>query len=176
MKVAALSFFCAFVVIASIDAFYFHFYRFRLHERPESRREHLLHTLNACLLPFSAGPLLLGEAGGGLLWMALIANLCTFLIESIDVLQEQDSRRNLGGLPPAEYWMHFTMSGLRWAWVSLAMASIPAPLYFGDSFWTGPEKWTVSSILISAILIGSIPIAILHGVLGVRGFKPHPHR
>ncbi len=174
MRETAGILFILFTLIASIDAFYFHFYRFRLHARPECRREHLLHTLNACLLPFAAGPLLIGGASGAWLWLALLANLATFGIESLDVLGEAESRKNLGGLPPAEYWMHFTMSGLRWAWVSLAVASIPLERWNQASFWTIPMvsefqftqlPSTVPEslgLLVLIILFGSLPIAALH--------------
>jgi hypothetical protein len=174
MRETAGILFILFTLIASIDAFYFHFYRFRLHARPECRREHLLHTLNACLLPFAAGPLLIGEASGAWLWLALIANLATFGIESLDVLGEAESRKNLGGLPPAEYWMHFTMSGLRWAWVSLAVASIPVERWNQASNWTIPMVSEFQftqlpstmpeslGLLILIILFGSLPIAALH--------------
>jgi hypothetical protein len=158
---AGISFFL-FTLIASIDAFYFHFFRFRLHQRPECRREHILHTWNACLLPLGAGPLLLGEAGGAWLWGAMLANLLTFGIESLDVLGEKQSRANLGGLPSAEYWMHFTMSGLRWAWVALAVAAIPVERWAGASIWTPPAQWNPLSFLILGIWIGAWPVALLH--------------
>jgi len=161
MRETAGILFILFTLIASIDAFYFHFYRFRLHTRPECRREHLLHTLNACLLPFAAGPLLIGQASGAWLWLALIANLATFGIESLDVLGEAESRKNLGGLPPAEYWMHFTMSGLRWAWVSLAVASIPVERWTAGSGWI-LEINPALSMLTLLILLGSLPIGALH--------------
>ena len=162
MLEAAGFLFVLFTLIASIDAFYFHFHKFRLHLNPRCRREHQLHTWNACLLPFGAGPLLLGEAGGLVLWISIFANLLTFGIESLDVLGEKKSRETLGGLPPAEYWMHFTMSGLRWGWVALAVADIPATRWLGPAFWRLPSDWNSTSFLIAAILIGSIPVALFH--------------
>ncbi|MBU6153409.1 MAG: hypothetical protein KGP28_03815 [Bdellovibrionales bacterium] len=161
MEFANLLFFL-FTLIASIDAFYFHFFRFGLHKRPDCRREHLLHTWNACLLPFGAAPLLLGDSGGAVLWLAMLANLVTFGVESLDVLGEKKSREPLGGLPSAEYWMHFTMSGLRWAWVSLAAAAVPVSRWSDPWFWHPPSAWSPLSILNACILIGSVPVAFLH--------------
>jgi hypothetical protein len=53
---AAVLLFWGYGLIGTYDALYNHLYRFRLYERPESFREHLLHTANIVLtLPVVAG-------------------------------------------------------------------------------------------------------------------------
>lgn len=103
----------AFTTIAGTDGLYFHLLRYRLHERPASRTEHLLHTANTILfiplvaLTFCWQPLGLWR------WGALLLFVGSVLIEIVDVRCEEGSRRELGGLTNTEYLMHFLMSGLR---------------------------------------------------------------
>ena len=59
--------------LAAVDGLYIHLWRLRLHARPETRREHWLHTARALLFP----PVLLGlfalPTGGVCLWTAITA-------------------------------------------------------------------------------------------------------
>jgi hypothetical protein len=99
----------------------------------------------------------------------LAANLLTFAIESADVATERASRADLGGLTPLEYWMHFAMSGLRWASVSLALASIPPGAWTTLSTWRPDWNPTWQTGLVAGVVLLGIPVAILHVYLGVRG-------
>ena len=107
-----------FLVFASSDGFYYHFYRFRLHARGASRYEHLLHTLNACLFVPQVYLFFCGRPTGAWLIAAVGTFIATLGVEALDVLCEGDSRAGLGGLPPREYLMHFLMSGLRGGFVA----------------------------------------------------------
>jgi hypothetical protein len=172
MSHAAVYLLLAFSVIAAVDGFYFHLYRYRLWERPRSRREHMLHTWNAVLMPLSIAPLFLAAATGAWLWGAALLHAATAAIESADVFTEGDSRADLGGLTPAEYWMHFMMSGLRWAYAALAFAALP------DGVWTAPASWEwrlpVSAtdgagVLAWGVALGGVPAAAWHVWLARRG-------
>jgi hypothetical protein len=171
MRDASILLLLVFTTIASVDGFYFHLYKYRLYERPDSRREHLLHTLNGCLFPLTLAPVYLAQAAGGWLWFAVAANVITLAIESLDVFTEKASRASLGGLTSTEYWMHFLMSGLRWGYVALAFASVDR------AAWTAPTSWSWTppspSALLAAvpwgIAIVGIPVAILHVLLARAG-------
>ena len=171
MYAASVVLLFAFLAIASVDGFYFHIYKYRLYRRRDSQREHGMHTINALLLPLCVAPLVLADAHGAWLWAAVAVNAGAFVIESVDVFSENTSRRALGGLTRTEYWMHFTMSGLRWMHVGLAFAMHPATDWFGPLAW---EWLPVSSAhpmtgLAWGAVAASLPIAGLHVALALRG-------
>lgn len=105
----------AFTLVAAVDGLYYHLWRYRLYERPESRREHWLHTGNALCFPLLSFLLLSVDPRGALRALALALFLLTLAFESLDVLCERASRASLGGLTPREYLLHFLMAGLRGA-------------------------------------------------------------
>lgn len=163
----------AFTAIAGIDGLYFHLYRYRLYDRPDSRYEHWLHTLNAVLyVPLTALLFCVEPLG---LWrhLALLLFAASVAIEILDVLCEERSRRTLGGLTRLEYLMHFLMSGLRFGSV--------LPILAGGAFaaWlpaqtalAGRPLWLV---LLGASLAGpGILIAALHLYLALRPLTSGP--
>ena len=160
-----------FLGIAGVDGLYFHIYRYRLYRRRDSQREHLLHTLNSALLPLCAAPLVLADARGAWLWTAVGLNVAAFVVESIDVVSEKTSRRHLGGLTREEYWMHFTMSGLRWMHLGLAFAIHPAAHWFGPSTWEWLPVSTSHPMtgLAWGAVAASVPVAVAHAALAIRG-------
>lgn len=171
MWTASLVLLLAFLTVASIDGFYFHLYKYQLYLRPDCRREHALHTANAVLFPLTLAPVFLAQTTGAYLWLAVAASVVTFGIESWDVFTEKASREALGGLTPAEYWMHFSMSGLRWGYASLAFASLPAAAWSGAATWTWrvPAWPDVLSFLPWGVTIVAIPVAALHLLLATEG-------
>ena len=83
----------AFALVAMIDGSYFHIYKYKLHTRPESRVEHLTHTLNAALFPPSVYLLLYRSHGGVVLWGTLALVAADVAVESWDVFIEKASQR-----------------------------------------------------------------------------------
>jgi hypothetical protein len=122
-----------FSVVASTDSLYFHTYKYRLHLRPQSRHEHFLHTANICLFVPQVYLMFCVRPQGLWLWAAMAVCAATFVIELFDVLCENDSRRDLGGLVPAEYAMHFSMSALRSGYVFAYFAGTSWAQYTGNS-------------------------------------------
>lgn len=169
MTTAALVLLVVFTLIASFDGFWFHLYVYRLHERPECRREHLLHTVNAVLFPLTLLPLFLAEASGAWLWFTVLVHLAVVAVELVDVLIEPTSRADLGGLTGSEAALHFLMSGLRWAYVALMFAAVPFER------WSAPTALTfrsplsgIESFVPWAVAIVGVPIALLHVALAAR--------
>lgn len=154
--------------IAGIDGLYFHLLRYRLHSRPASRYEHLLHTLNAILfvplvaLTFCSQPLGLWRWGG----VALL--LSSIVIEVLDVRCEEASRRDLGGLSRNEYLMHFLMSGLRAGTVLPILCAAPVAWWAPSATQLAPRPLWL--LLTGAWIAGpAVLIAGLHIYLWFSG-------
>jgi hypothetical protein len=168
---AAVLLLAAFTLVASVDGFYFHLYRYRLYALPAARREHALHTAQSVLFPLTLVPVFAADVTGAWLLAGVGLFLATFALESADVFTESQSRASLGGLTPTEYWMHFTMSGLRWGAFALAYASVPA------AAWTAPASlsWRVPALgaplaaLPWALLVVAVPVAAIHVLLALEG-------
>ena len=160
-----------FTTIAGVDGLYFHLYRYRLYARPASLYEHKLHTVNAVLFVPQVVLLVCLRAQGLWLWLLLGLFATTVAVEVTDVLCEEASRRDLGGLTRVEYLMHFLMAGLRFGWV--------VPLLFGlpSAAWL-PEQTALAArslgMLIAGASIGipAIGIAAVHVVLALRKYEP----
>lgn len=170
---AAIVLLCVFTVIASFDGLWLHLAVYRLHERPECRREHLLHTLNACLFPLTLFPLFLAQSSGGWLWYAVGAHAAVVAVELADVVLEPESRAFQGGLTGFESSLHFLMSGLRWAYVALFFGSVPLDRWTSPTAleWHAPLSSPLHFVTWSIAFV-SVPIAVLHVVLARR--RPLP--
>jgi hypothetical protein len=92
--------------IGAVDVIYFHLWKFRLFERPESVKEEITHLLRGYLVPVATGILLLGNPEGA--WFWVIFGLFAFdsLNSLLDVIFEPASRRPRI-VPPAELAVHF---------------------------------------------------------------------
>lgn len=167
---AAAVLLAAFTVLAAFDGLYIHLWRLRLHARPETRREHWLHTIRALLFP----PVLLGlfavPTGGVLLWVVLAAAALDLAAGLWDVAIERDSRAALGGLGTAEYVVHVAATMVHSGALALVLAARPgaawslaAPLVL-DTPMPG-----FSAALAWNLLPGAVVLGLLHVWLGIRG-------
>lgn len=103
--------------LGATDVIYFHLWKFRLFERPESVKEEVTHIARGVLVPLVTGILLLGHPSG--LWYWAVAGLFAFdgLNTLLDVMFEPASR-SPRIVPPAELAVHFvgtTLMGAAWA-------------------------------------------------------------
>jgi hypothetical protein len=107
--------------IGAIDVIYFHLWKFRLFERPESMKEEITHLIRGVVAPTTTGILLLGHPQG--LWFWAVAALFAFdaLNSVLDVIFEPYSR-SPRGVPPSELAIHFVGTSLMGAAWALAMA------------------------------------------------------
>jgi hypothetical protein len=116
MDVALFILMCA-GPLGALDVTYFHLWKFRLYQRPESVKEEVTHILRGFLVPAASGILLLGRPEGG--WFWAVAGLFAFdsLNTLLDVIFEPGSRAPRI-VPPAELAVHFlgtSMMGAAWA-------------------------------------------------------------
>ena len=158
-----------------MDGFYLHLWRYRLHTRALSRREHWAHTLRAVLFVPLLPTLFLWETGGVLLWAGLFLLVLDQALELADMILEKDSRADLGGLSTGEYVLHVTISTARGVSLALTLAARPA------------EAWSLAAPAVLGALPGfaafvawqSLPGAVLGAALhvwlctdrGVRAFE-----
>src|SRR4030095_17082819 len=89
-------------LLGAIDGLYFHLRRYRLFAFPDSRGEHLLHTVRAFLVLPPAALLYLADAAGLYLWSHAAAIVLDQLMLALDLREEATSRRRFRGLQPAE--------------------------------------------------------------------------
>lgn len=157
-----------FTTIAAIDGLYFHLHKYRLHERPASRLEHQLHTMNVVIFVPQVYLLFWMQPRGLWLWLALLTFIASLVVEFFDVLCEPASRADLGGLTGLEYLLHFMMAGLRFgAVLPLFVTSIPADWALAATSVTPRPLWF---LLVGAYIgVPAIGIAALHVVLLARG-------
>src|SRR5215207_9622210 len=103
---AATVFLMIFGAVADYDGLYLHLWKYRLYARPESRREHKLHTAQGILFVPVIFFLFYKDFGGWALWAGVLFLSAEQVVEICDVLDERDSRASLGGLSSAEYAAH----------------------------------------------------------------------
>ena len=149
--------------VGAVDGIYYHLFKLRLHARAESRREHLAHTARAVLLPVT-------------LWVAFLAPLpssptsrlyvigalvgADWLVAAWDVYLEKNSRRDRGGLPHLEYFVHVAVTALHSAaeafvvagWIAVASAG-------GDPI--GPRSLGIGGVA-WALVAGAALAAVVH--------------
>jgi hypothetical protein len=112
-------------------------------------------------------------------WLALAAliTFATLAIELADVLCENDSRRDLGGLTPAEYAMHFMMSALRAGFVGaffgpVALADFSAP----SALAPGPLATLGWTMVVPGIAVAALHVALCFTPLDDRAAVSAPAR
>ncbi len=160
-----------FTAIAGVDGLYFHLYRFKLYARPQSIYEHKLHTINAVLFVPQVILLFLVQGGGLWLWLLLGLFLTTVAVEVTDVLCEEDSRRDIGGLSSVEYLMHFLMAGLRFGWVIPMLFGLPSEAWHLSH--TGLQVRPLWMLIAGGWIAGPASIiASIHVVLALRSYPP----
>ena len=159
---AATVFLMIFGVVAAFDGLYLHLWKYRLYARPESRREHKLHTAQGALFVPLVYFLFYQDSGGWALWAGVLFLAAEQVVEVWDVLDERDSRAGLGGLSSAEYAAHVIAITARTAAVALALAAKPLTAWSPDApLVTGPGHAWASSVAMQMI-VGNILVVGLH--------------
>ena len=92
--------------IGAVDVIYFHLWKFRLFERPESVKEEITHLLRGYLVPVATAILLLGRPEGAGFWLVFGVFAFDALNSLLDVVLEPASRAPRI-VPPAELSVHF---------------------------------------------------------------------
>jgi hypothetical protein len=160
-----------FALLSAIDGLYIHLWRLRLHARPESYREHLLHTVRAALFVPVVATLFALPSAGMLLWTGVALAALDQAAGISDALAERDSRASLGGLGRGEYALHVLLVAVHAVALTLALVARPgeawslsAPTLLGE--WPATAR-----MLVMGPMIGGAAVAGLHVALAWR-YRP----
>ena len=174
LMTAATVFLMIFGLVAAVDGLYLHLWKYRLYARPESRREHKLHTAQGALFVPIVFLLFYGDFGGAALWAGVLFLALEQAVEIMDVLDERDSRASIGGLSSTEYALHAVAITARTAAVALALAAKPLAAWSLDApLVTGPgHEWAGSVGL--QMVVGNILVVGLHLWLMLPRYQRQP--
>lgn len=163
MFISALVSLEIFAVVAMIDGVWFHLLKYQLFARPESRYEHLLHTIHAIFFPALVVLLFLRQASGAILWATVALVAADFAVEMLDVVCERASRAAIGGLSTAEYAVHVLAITSRVAAFTLALAARPAAAWLAakSSLIETPMP-PLARMICWAVAAGGVVMAIVH--------------
>jgi len=152
--------------VGALDAMYFHVWKFKLASRPESRNETATHIFRSLTLGIVALTVAFYQPAGA--WFWLIAGLLglDFANNLIDAFLEGDSRRDLGGVPQAEYLIHIAGA----TWVGAAALSFLVHGWtaaFLPTALMAPEAAVPFALQANAVVIGigSFALAALETAL-----------
>jgi hypothetical protein len=169
---AAVLLFWGFGAIGTFDLFYYHLYRFRLYERSECFKEHLLHTGMVLVTPLVVAGLYVGRTAGPTLWLGAGIAGAQVIFLLLDVFEEHESRAQLGGLPRPEYVMHIVVCMMHAASLALILGDRPAIAWsLNAPMLLEPVRldgWCWAIMVLGAM---AVPLGILHVVLALRGYQ-----
>ena len=155
----------AFALLAVIDGFYLHIFKYQLFNHQESKFEHFTHTLRAVLFPLIVYFLFIVQNNNVSFYLGLLFVLIDIVILGIDAFVEKDSRAFMGGLPRWEYILHLFVNGFHFASIAVFLA---LKLTFEGGEITivqdlsGFKHFEVFQFLAVNLLPGAIILGIIH--------------
>ena len=151
-----------FMLVGTVDLFYYHIWKYKLHTRPESRYEHKLHMAFAFIMVPLAYLLYYQDLGGYGLWAAVFFVVAALTTEMLDVFTEGDSRASLGGLSTGEYSIHVAATIFKVASFAFMVASKPASAWaLSSPIVLGSYGWMAEAMAVQ-VMIGSGLVGLLH--------------
>lgn len=112
----------AFAILAIIDGFYLHIFKYQLFNHEESKFEHLTHTVRAILFPLIVYFLFITQNCLTSFYLGVLFVFIDILVLAIDAFVEKDSRSFMGGLPRWEYILHLFVNGFHFASLAVFFA------------------------------------------------------
>ena len=154
-----------FMLVGTVDLFYYHIWKYKLHTRPESRYEHKLHMAFAFLMVPIGYLLYYQNLGGYGLWAAVFFVGAALVTEMLDVFTEGDSRASLGGLSTGEYSIHVAATILKVASFAFMFGSKPLAAWsLSSPVVLGTYGWMAEAMALQ-VMVGSFLVGVLHLVL-----------
>jgi hypothetical protein len=167
LVIASFVFLNLFMLVGTVDLFYYHIWKYKLHTRPASRYEHKLHMSFAFLMVPLAYFLYYQDSGGWALWAAAFFVVAALSTEMLDVFSEGDSRASLGGLSTGEYSIHVAATIFKVGSFAFLFASKPAeawdlssPVVLGAYGYMA--EMMAMQVMIGSGLVGISHLALLH--------------
>ncbi|HYV44876.1 MAG TPA: SRPBCC family protein, partial [Myxococcaceae bacterium] len=109
--------------LGAFDVVYFHWWKCRLGDRPECRREVLWHTARHLIYGLQFLWVANLRFHGAALIALVVLYAADVFVAWADVWEERDSRKAQGGLPRGEYLMHIILSVLVGAYMMAVFAA-----------------------------------------------------
>lgn len=159
-----------FAVLALFDGFYLHIFKYRLHQHPESRFEHLTHTIRAVLFPLILYFLFLEQNSIVSFQIGIVLVGLDIVVLAVDAWSEKDSRVFMGGLPRWEYLLHLMVNGFHFASIAVFLALKLRWTSAGIGVVPDLSQWPnfgLFRVLVMNLLPGAVFIAFLHVVVMV---------
>lgn len=159
-----------FSILAVYDGFYLHIFKYKLHNHPQSRAEHLTHTLRAVFFPVILYFLFLKQDSYISFIIGIAVVILDLVVLAVDAYIEKDSREFMGGLPRWEYILHLFVNGFHFS--SIAVFLSLKLKYENDKIVIQPDlntyqNYEIFNYIVINILPGAVIIAFLHLLLCV---------
>lgn len=157
-------------LLALFDGFYLHLIRYQLQNQPDSRVEHLTHTLRAIFFPLILYFLFLNHLNTTGLLIGLLIVILDSIVLGIDAYSEKNSRAFMGGLPRWEYILHLFVNGFHFALIAVFLAikiNITEHEFVLVHDFNNSNNFQIFEKLIRLVLPGSILFAFVHILLAI---------
>ncbi|PHR35009.1 MAG: hypothetical protein COA38_03495 [Fluviicola sp.] len=159
-----------FVILATIDGFYLHLFKYQLHAQADSRLEHITHTIRAFLFPAIVYTLFMKFENETFLWIGISLLIVDLIVLGIDAYSEKDSRAFMGGLPRWEYILHLFSNSFHFAAIAVLFAVriqlTPQGIEILEI--SALENFEIFEFVVNNLLPGSILLAVLHLALMIQ--------
>lgn len=155
----------AFSVLAFIDGFYLHIFKYQLFNHKESKFEHLIHTYRAILFPLIVYFLFISQNCLISFYIGVFLIVLDILVLTIDAFVEKESRAFMGGLPRWEYILHLFVNGFHFA--AIAVFFVIKLKLTNENLTIIPdlrahENFDIFHFVTVNLLPGAILLAIIH--------------
>lgn len=152
-------------VLALFDGVFLHLYKYKLHENPESKFEHLTHTVRAFLFSGILLTLFINIDTNRFFYLGIFLLGLDVLVLILDAYSEKDSRKFMGGLPRWEYILHLLVNGFHFA--SIAVFLVLKVNLSGNGMllvthFESIKNYHIFKIVAVNLLPGSLLISLLH--------------
>ena len=154
-----------FALLAVYDGFYLHIFKYQLHNNPNSRFEHLTHTIRAIFFPAILYFLFIKQDCNTSFFIGITIVVLDILVLGIDAFSETNSRKFMGGLPRWEYILHLFVNGFHFASIAVFLA-IKIQLVNNEftlvQNFNEIENHSVFLFIVKNLIPGGIIIALIH--------------
>ncbi len=159
-----------FTVLSMVDGVYLHLFKFKLHGRQQSRREHVIHGIRGLLLVPTLLFVLSGTTSGWVLWLGIAFVLADVIVTIADVREERGSRAFQGGLPTYELGLHIALTMFHLGAIAASLAARPAAAWWGETSTHVADARFAELVAVHGMLGGTILVTVIHAVLLHRRF------
>ena len=154
-----------YALLGLIDGVYLHLFKYRLHEHPQSKLEHLTHTVRAFLFSGILITLFINIDTNQFVHLGLSLVILDIIVLLVDAYAEKDSRAFMGGLPRWEYILHLLINGFHFA--AIAVYLILKINFSNDgvlliTYFENTESYAVFKVIAVNLLPGALLIGLLH--------------